>query len=322
MGWVSDKFLTRLAVVLGFQEAVGGVGLMLGPALGGLLYGLGGVALPLLAFSCLVLASLPPLVWSMATEKLEAAPSADDDNDGASTLSEILTVSELINASTVNSTAVTLIAAIGFGFIAPIAAPHFEDVLSAQIRPGEVGLLLAIPALLYAVLSPVSGVLAESKYGYKATMFTGILLLLVGFLLLGPLKIFGLENYSKGMWIDQILALILFGIGAAFAFVPALPDMQRSVLHLGPEATNAMAGFFNGMYCLGEATGPLLAGLRDVLSLPFVCFIISLVHLVYILVALYWYMSVKLCQSALRKARSHSSLVDADDPHTAPLLYR
>merc|ERR1712232_64725 len=102
----------------------------------------------------------------------------------------------------------------------------------------------------------------------KATMFTGILLLLVGFLLLGPLKIFGLENYSKGMWIDQILALILFGIGAAFAFVPALPDMQRSVLHLGPEATNAMAGFFNGMYCLGEATGPLLAGLRDVLSLP------------------------------------------------------
>ena len=47
------------------------------------------------------------------------------------------------------------------------------------------------------------------------------------------------------------MSLVLLGSGAAFAFVPALPDMQLSVRHLGPDATNAIAGFFYGMYCLG-----------------------------------------------------------------------
>lgn len=202
IGWVSETFRDRLATLLGFQEAVGGIGLILGPSLGGLLYGLGGVPLPLVTFSVIVLVSLPPLFLAMSSERVESDLMAGD-ADSTSSDPEI-SVSDLVNVSTANSTSVTLIAAIGFGFVAPVAAPHFQQVLSPKITPAEVGLLLAIPALLYAVLSPASGMLSETWFGYKGTMASGITCLLLGFLLFGPLRLFGLEPYTKGMWLDQV----------------------------------------------------------------------------------------------------------------------
>ena len=147
-------------------------------------------------------------------------------------------------------------------------------MLSEDISAGSIGLLLAIPAFLYAIFSPLSGILAES-YGCKQTMFFGMVLLLVTYLLFGPFpyltELFGLASYTKGMWTDQVLSLVLLGIGAAFAFVPSLPDMQKSVEEMGPEATNAIAGYFNGVYCLGEAAGPILAGLKQFMPFPYVC---------------------------------------------------
>merc|ERR1711934_1290021 len=112
IGWVSTRVRERLASVLGFQEAIGGVGLMLGPSLGGLLYGLAGISLPLVIFSVLVLVSIPPLFLSMGADEAPEAVEPD-----AESIAEDLTVSDLVNVSTVNATVVTLIAAIGFGFI-------------------------------------------------------------------------------------------------------------------------------------------------------------------------------------------------------------
>ena len=324
IAWVSDRFSFRLATVLGFQEAIGGIGYMLGPTMGGVLYGLAGIALPLLLFSILVLLSLPALYWSMVEETKHDGTDIDEiDSNENHDENEGLKASELVNVTTVNSTFVTLVAAVGFGFISPVAAPHFKDVLDPNMSAGQVGLLLAIPAFLYAVVSPVSGMLSESL-GYKRIMFTGMVLLLVTYVMFGPFqylcKLFGLRQFSKGMWVDQIVSLVLLGIGAAFAFVPALPDMQKSLLHLGPDATNAIAGYFNGIYCLGEATGPLLAGLKEFLPFSRVCSIIALVHVLYVLVACYWYITTKLCQTAIKKASSRQHLEEGSDLNS-PLLY-
>lgn len=327
MAWVTDRFRSRLASVLGFQEAVGGVGYMMGPPIGGFLHGIAGMALPLLVCSLLVLASIPSLFWSILVMK-EPAVSDDDDEEEEDTRSNNnsvsendLTVASLVNVSTVNSSFVTFVAAIGFGFISPVAAPHFRHVLSEDISAGSIGLLLAIPAFLYAIFSPLSGILAES-YGCKQTMFFGMVLLLVTYLLFGPFpyltELFGLASYTKGMWTDQVLSLVLLGIGAAFAFVPSLPDMQKSVEEMGPEATNAIAGYFNGVYCLGEAAGPILAGLKQFMPFPYVCTVIAAVHAGYVLVACYWKMTTTMCQTAIRRASSKQSDLDNLE---SPLLY-
>merc|ERR1712176_1162328 len=146
---------------------------MMGPPIGGFLHGIAGMALPLLVCSILVLVSLPSLFWSMVNMK---EPVSDDDEAEVEetrsnhSVSDELTVASLVNVSTVNSSFVTFVAAIGFGFISPVAAPHFRDVLSKDIGAGSIGLLLAIPAFLYAIFSPLSGIFAES-YGCKQTMF-------------------------------------------------------------------------------------------------------------------------------------------------------
>ena len=123
MAWVTDRFRSRLPSVLGFQEAIGGVGYMMGPPIGGFLHGIAGMALPLLVCSILVLVSLPSLFWSMVNMK---EPVSDDDEAEVEetrsnhSVSDELTVASLVNVSTVNSSFVTFVAAIGFGFISPV----------------------------------------------------------------------------------------------------------------------------------------------------------------------------------------------------------
>ncbi len=199
-------FRPRLATILGCQEAVGGIGYMLGPTLGGLLYEMGGIAAPMLSFSILVLLMLPGLFRSMAKAESERLPAAAGDEDqewgedgGGFDASEGereeqgeeeeagLTASQLVNVSTVNSTVVTITAAVGFGFVAPVAAPHFKEILSPDISTGKVGLLLAIPALLYAFCSPLSGMISES-HGFKRVMFAGMVMLFCSYLLFGPMR--------------------------------------------------------------------------------------------------------------------------------------
>jgi len=324
IAWVSDKYRPRLATVLGFQEAVGGIGYMLGPSLGGLLYQLRGITLPMLLFSISVLISLPALHLSMVqTERQQATPAgekAEEEGSLEGAEGEGVSARQLVNVSTVNSTFVTLIAAVGFGFISPVAAPHFQEVLSADISTGKVGLLLAIPALLYAVCSPLSGILSESQLGFKRVMFAGMVLLFICYLLMGPIQYLAalvhLRNHSKAMWADQILSLVLLGIGAAFAFVPALPDMQKSLSHLGPDATNAMAGYFNGIYCLGEALGPMLAGLQEFLPFSQVASIIAYAHLAYMAAFL-----IACVHNKARKRQFCVSIYETASPLQDPLLY-
>ena len=114
---------------------------MLGPTMGGVLYGLAGIALPLLLFSILVLLSLPALYWSMVEETKHDGTDIDEiDSNENHDENEGLKASELVNVTTVNSTFVTLVAAVGFGFISPVAAPHFKDVLDPNMSAGQVGL--------------------------------------------------------------------------------------------------------------------------------------------------------------------------------------
>ena len=312
MAWASLRFRRRLAAVLGIQEAVYGIAFMLGPPIGGILYRVGGMALPMVLFGVLVLASLPGVFLSMTGIQglgEEEGEGEGDAGEGAGGGGGDLAVSDLVNLSTVNSSVVTIVAAIGFSFIYPVAAPHFQKVLKPEITPVGIGLLLCIPAFLYAILSPVSGMVSE-RCGFKRVMFVGMVTLSASYFLLGPFQVLedllSIEPFTREMWMCQVLALVLLGVGAAFAFVPALPDMQKSVDRFGPRASEAIAGYFNGIYQMGEAIGPLVAGLVQVLPFHTVCSIVAGAHLAYVGVVLFWRNTRRLCQTAIRDSRKGS----------------
>lgn len=48
----------------------------------------------------------------------------------------------------------------------------------------------------------------------------------------------------------------------AFPFVcpSSLPLVERNVHGMGPQSTELVAGMYNGVYCAGEALGPLIGG--------------------------------------------------------------
>ena len=57
----------------------------------------------------------------------------------------------------------------------------------------------------------------------------------------------------------QLLAFPLIGASCALKIIPSLPDLQRGLPPDDEAERAAICAMWNGVYCLGSATGPLVA---------------------------------------------------------------
>jgi len=279
LAWCADRFRGGLATVVGLQEAVAGVGFMVGPPLGGWLYAAGGFRLPFIVMGAGLLVALPllPLALPSSTEDAEAEETPAlgvAPPHGASHLSDsqaaqpafvqrppvtFLAVARL--PPVLNACCVTLLAGLGFGFIGPTLAPHLRSTLGASER--AIGALFGLTALTYALAAPLAGVLSDA-HGPVRILALGTALLAVSYLLLGPSPLFGsraAHAAPAGAWTLQLLSLALLGFAAALAFIPCMPAMEAAATARfgdGPASGETVAALYNGVYCGGEALGPLL----------------------------------------------------------------
>jgi len=275
----ADRFRGGLATLVGLQEAVAGVGFMVGPPIGGGLYALGGFRLPFVVMGVGLLVCLPLLPWALprveresteasgtggqpATEGAAATPSS-----GATLLPGFVQHPELSFMAVarlpavLNASLVTLLAGLAFGFIGPTLAPHLQDTLHASER--ATGGLFGLAAGTYALASPGAGALADA-YGPKRILAIGIAGLALSYIFLGPSPLLGPAAShgvaTPGAWALQCISLSLLGFSAALAFIPCMPAMEAAVLARfgdSPACGETVAALYNGIYCAGEALGPL-----------------------------------------------------------------
>jgi MFS family permease len=248
----------NLGFVIGVQEAVTGLGYMVGPCLGAALYSLGGFKLPFIVLGVCplaVLVMLPPLLRDAhnfePNHQLEygSLPMCEDEvNPGGETKAESgseespPTLGQVLTLPFVYVALGTTLATCGFAFVEPVLSEHLMKQLGVSTSIS--GLLMGVPSIAYIVAAPFGGWLGE-VCGYRPVIFAGFVIFAVALALIGPVPAAALELSKPVMWAVEVTALVLLGLGSAFGSITTLPDMKYTA---GPGTTDLVAGLFNNVF--------------------------------------------------------------------------
>lgn len=255
---------------LGVTEVSTGLGYMVGPAIGGLLFARGGFALPFLLIGA---ALLPALLLVRAVVR--------DDERGAIRLTDAPPPGALADAAAAEEEAEApppplllllgrpqIAAAVGaavlgnvdYAFLEPTLAEHVEEVASS---PQTIGLLFSVISLTYTLSAPLVGWLSHRRrLGPRNVVICGLCLGCASFLVVGPSPLLcGLAGGSNGERVSLgwlCFALLLFGLAEGMSMTPLLDDMLLSCSDLGEGAINALSALMTSAFSFGQMAGPLL----------------------------------------------------------------
>lgn len=251
-----DQFPDDIGTVFGFTETCIGVGMSIGPAIGGALYAVGGFGLPFFTLGgCVIL--IVPCCWYILRNV----------EDPKVVLSTSVSYKKLLSMPHVVVVCVILaVASQAQGFIDPTLEPHMRQY---NLDTSIIGLLFLLLSGAYAISSPIVGWVSgrvENKY---PIMIVGLILVTFSLLLLGPSDFLPFEG---SVWLS-VVALTLMGFSFAAAYVPTFESMFIAAMNGGLEddinTYSVVSGLWNSLYSLGEVTGPSLGGiLSDFFTFP------------------------------------------------------
>mmetsp|Transcript_11277 Transcript_11277/g.29536 ORF Transcript_11277/g.29536 Transcript_11277/m.29536 type:complete len:507 (-) Transcript_11277:63-1583(-) len=237
----------RVAAALGLQEAARGVGLMIGPSAGGLLFSLGGFPLPF------IICSAALFILGMAVAVFLPPDPAQANEVGA----KMVTFGELLYLPAVGAI-ILLMTALSAALTAPdpVLGPYAEERFG--LNPAQIGLLFSSCTIAYALLSPVIGEIG-GRFGNFKVLVAGLVAAAAAFIVLGP-----------SPWIPQRLlprsASLLFvgmglsGVGDSTLTCGAAAMLQAALSagHETEEVADTVAGLLSVSWTLGALVGPLM----------------------------------------------------------------
>lgn len=245
--FVVNTFPHNIGSVIGILETFVGLGMSTGPALGGLLYSLGGFSLPFFALGVAMILIVPLNICLL--------PRVED----CSMANKSTSIYKLIKIPAVVVTGlVVVVTSSTWAFLDPTLEPHLRQF---NLSPEKIGLIFLLFSGLYGISSPAWGWLADKCNNHWSMMVAGLLMSTVGLLLLGPSPFF---TFIKGsLWLD-LVALSILGISVALALLPTFQGVLTSAIQAGCgdsiSTYSVVAGVWSCMYSLGEVIGPSLGG--------------------------------------------------------------
>ncbi|XP_067013880.2 MFS-type transporter SLC18B1 [Anabrus simplex] len=246
--FVVDIFPDNIGSVLGILETFVGLGMSTGPAIGGLLYSVGGFELPFYSLGILMVLIVPVNFCLL--------PAGDACSVGKSTgsLMKLIKLPSVIIISMV-----IVVISNTWGFLDPTLEPHLREF---DLSPEKVGLIFLLFSALYGVFSPIWGWLADRVNNHWSMMVVGLAVCSVGLLLLGPSPL--LPFLSNTVWLN-LVALSIMGVSVALTLLPTFQGVLDSALEGGCSdeigTYSMVAGVWSCMYSLGEVIGPSVGGL-------------------------------------------------------------
>ncbi len=245
---------------VGWSEAARGVGVMIGPVLGGALDGLVGYAAPFLtAGFALWLCALAMLLAPIAVSPSTGA--------GAANPMRLLLRSPIVLAC--------LLVCFSILFAIAFLDPSIQPFLSQppyRLSESLVGLCFTAALVAYTALSIVAGPIA-SRLGNVTSLVVGLLVAGLAYMTFAPperpsvLAPFAFlsphgrsDAYALALAIGSI---VLMGAGCALAFVPAnslmLAEARRAGLSV-EQSSDAIAALSLVAFTSGSAGGPMASG--------------------------------------------------------------
>ncbi|KAF6039419.1 SLC18B1 [Bugula neritina] len=244
---MASTFRKNVGQALGTLEIFSGLGMVLGPSIGGALYTAGGYLLPFLVIG--------GIVWATTLLSFFILPPITDMPKMSGNIFSLLRIPGCIIVYLV-------IAGSGMylSFLDPTFSPWIQKTFP-WMTVGTIGLFFMILPAVYALSAPFSGYVSDK--GYQGSMsVAGLFLTGISYFLLGP-----------SPWLSWLIpttlpltavALILLGISIGAALIPVFPLVIRLAKSRGFEDNlqtyGLMAGMFQSGFCLGGFVGPSAAG--------------------------------------------------------------
>ena len=271
---IAQAFPDAVASTFATLETFFGLGLIVGPTVGGALYELGGFTLPFVALgttlccgSLVVYCFLPDLGYG------------DRPTSEHSVLTLLRQPRILLAACTTAS------ASISISFLQATLEPHIR---SLNLTPIEIGLMFVLNGAMYAVSSPIWGRLCDKLLPERVVTMIGACVVAISFLLVGPCPLLPLKNSLPLC----IVALSIHGIGFGAELVATFSGPQREAQLAGLPNDISTFGLVSGLwassFALGAFIGPSIAGvLFDTIGFAWGTSIVAGLHIVIAVVTVF-----------------------------------
>lgn len=283
---IAREFPTNVASMFALIELFFGVGEIVGPVVGGALYEVGGFTLPFAVMGSLLVCSAI-LIFII----LPPTPTYIPPADGAEKPGMKQALSKpaiLIALFKVGSAAASI------GFLQTTLEPHLHDLkVNGEILTSfQIGALFMVVGGTYGLSLPVWGILCDSKLTRNSPKFVelvGAVLIILGFLTLGPFKYL---PFRKSL-LSTIAGMTLHGFGMGASVVGGFSDAHKSALRCGfPDTIDTyglVSGLWTSVFAFGAFIGPTVGGiLFDAVTFRWaIMFIVGLELIAFILLALF-----------------------------------
>ncbi|KAM9341078.1 MFS-type transporter SLC18B1 [Symphorus nematophorus] len=239
-------FPNNVATVLGSLEIFTGLGLILGPPVGGWFYQSFGYEVPFMLLGCFLLIMVPFNIYVLPS--IEADPSKDS-------FFRLLTKAKIVIICYVIFTL-----SAGLGFLD--ATLSLFAMSTFGISTGQVGLIMLGLSLPYCLASPLLGFITD-KYPVTRSWFmvVGGAATATGFCLLGPVPFL---NIPSQLWL-LILMLAVIGLSLSMTAIPTFPEIITCAYEQGYEeglsTLGMVSGLFGAFWSLGMFYGPVVGGI-------------------------------------------------------------
>ncbi|XP_061551823.1 MFS-type transporter SLC18B1 isoform X1 [Phycodurus eques] len=229
-------FPNNVATVLGSLEVFTGLGLILGPPVGGWFYQSFGYEVPFMVLGCFLLIMVPLNIYILPS--IDAASSKSSFFGLLKNLQVMLLCYVIFTLSS------------GLGFLD--ATLSLYAVEQFQLSTGYVGLIMLGLSFPYSLGSPLIGFFTD-KYPATRSWFMGIggVATAVGFLLLGPAPFL---NIPKELWL-LVIMLGLIGFSLAMTAIPIFPEVIKCAYDNGFEEGLSTLGMVSGLFGAVWSTG-------------------------------------------------------------------
>ncbi|KAM3856663.1 MFS-type transporter SLC18B1 [Vipera latastei] len=240
-----NAFPQNVATVMGTLEVFTGLGLVLGPPIGGFLYQSFGYEIPFIALGSVMLLMVPLNMFLIPN--YSSVPKKDS----------------FLKLIVLPKVAILCLNIFGLSSTIAFLDPTMSLFVLKKFKlpAGYVGLVFLALALPYSISSPLLGFLSDNKPSLrKWLLITGSFLTALCYFFLGPAPILHIESQ---LWLF-ILMLVLNGFALAMIGIPIYPEAINCAYENGFEEglslLGLVSGLFGALWALGSFVGPTLGG--------------------------------------------------------------
>uniref|UniRef100_A0A8C4RNC0 Solute carrier family 18 member B1 n=1 Tax=Erpetoichthys calabaricus TaxID=27687 RepID=A0A8C4RNC0_ERPCA len=242
---IAKAFPNNIATVLGILEIFTGLGLVLGPPLGGFLYQSFGYEIPFIVLGFVLILMVPLNIYVLPS--YDATPSKDS-FWRLFTLPKISLLCFLIFSMSSC-----------FGFLDPTMSLFVIEKF--HLPTGYVGLVFLVLALFNSLSSPLLGIVSDKMPNTRRwLMVIGGITAALGYCFLGPAPFLHLKSQ---LWLF-VFMLALTGFSIGMTCIPTLPEVVKCAYENGFEDDLSTLGLVSGLYgavwSFGTFFGPTVGG--------------------------------------------------------------